>query len=148
MRRMDQSKVVMILFGIAFLSALGAYILSPAGEAVAKQLGYQGQFASYIANQTAGAGGCGMKDANGGACNMSANGGSCGMQGNGSASGSSAPADLDKKALEEYRAETGNTDVQAKVEDRGCHVQIDLYDSNGQIVRSYGYQGGPLYVIN
>ncbi len=71
--------------------------------------------------------------------------GCCG--GNTSAAGNVSLADLEKQALENYQAETGKSDVKAKSADFGCHIQIDITDAEGKVVRSYGYQGGPLYVI-
>ncbi|MFA5881492.1 MAG: stalk domain-containing protein [Eubacteriales bacterium] len=56
-------------------------------------------------------------------------------------------AELEKQALAQYKQEKGETTVRAKAEEYGCHVQIDIIDSAGNVVRSYGYRGGPLYII-
>lgn len=49
---------------------------------------------------------------------------------------------LAAKALELYKKETGKTDGKAQVSDRGCHIQIDIVDAKGNILKSYGYKGG------
>ena len=72
-------------------------------------------------------------------------GGSCGMTG--SNDGGDAATELEKLALAKYREETGGDGHKAKVTDFGCHLQVDILDAGGKTVRSYGYQGGPLYVI-
>ena len=116
------------------------------------------------AGSTPGGGGCcgggaGQSAAGGSASDGSAAGGSAGGCGSGGAGGCGSGAgntggaagaalpDLEKQALAEYKKETGKTDVKAKAQSYGCHTQIDITDTKGKVIRSYGYKGGPLYVI-
>lgn len=99
------------------------------------------QYAVAGSTGAAGGGGC----CGGGAGASAGGGGGCG--GGGSALGSTSLPDLEKQALAEYTKETGAKDVTAKASDFGCHIQMDISDKAGKIVRSYGYQGGALYVI-
>lgn len=91
-----------------------------------------------------------------GAANVS--GGCCGGSGAGAVSGGGcgtggtsltdiSMSDLEQQALTQYTEETGKSDVQAKAANYGCHIQIDITNAGNEIVRSYGFQGGPLYVI-
>ncbi len=82
-----------------------------------------------------------------GASGLPAGGGCCGGGAGGSALGDVSLSDLEKKASEQYTKETGKSDIRAKANNFGCHIQIDIYDAQGNVVRSYGYRGGPLYVI-
>ncbi|MFZ5639743.1 MAG: hypothetical protein ACOY4Q_03525 [Bacillota bacterium] len=50
-------------------------------------------------------------------------------------------------ALARFQSEAGHLPVTARVTDYSCHIQIDIYDSAGKIIRRYGYQGGTLYEI-
>lgn len=50
-------------------------------------------------------------------------------------------------ALAKFQTEVGHLPVTAKVTDYSCHVQIDIYDSAGKLIRRYGYQDGTLYEI-
>lgn len=79
----------------------------------------------------------------GGCCGGGAGGGGAG----GGSIGSASLSDLEKQALAEYTKETGAKDVKAKATNFGCHIQIDITDKKGSVIRSYGFQGGPLYVI-
>jgi DNA-directed RNA polymerase subunit RPC12/RpoP len=76
-------------------------------------------------------------------------GGGCGGRGGGGC-GTKQAGPLDPKlkseasaaALDAYRKiNPGEKDVAAQVTDYGCHVQVDI-EKNGQVVRSYSYQGG------
>lgn len=162
-----RSRIIIVGLSVTVVLTIGAVMYTSAQEAQSAQnsygdnsyYGYQyadqygaqdGQYGAQYAVQTNGAvagstasgsGGCGGGAATGGGC--------CGGGGGtaGSSSTSVSPAELEKQALEQYKAETGKTDVTVKVESRGCHTQIDIYDKSGKIVRSYGYKGGPLYVI-
>lgn len=72
-----------------------------------------------------------------------AGGGGGGCCGGGGGGGPTLPAEeLQVQSLELYKQETGKSDVDAQVSDRGCHTQIDIVDSSGAIVKSYGYKGG------
>ncbi len=92
----------------------------------------------------------------GGSCCVTpgSGGGSCGMAGaaigdapdNGS--GAALNDELKELALAKYKEETGKDASGAKVTNFGCHLQVDILDDTGATVRSYGYQGGPLYVIS
>ena len=103
-----------------------------------------GSNADAAAGASSGCGGGGSASGGSGGC---CGGGGAGGAGGSSSAASASPAELEKQALEQYKKETGTSDVTAKAENRGCHTQIDIYDKAGNIVRSYGYQGGPLYVI-
>jgi hypothetical protein len=85
--------------------------------------------------------------AGGGCCGGRSVAGASGASGAGAALGSTSLADLEKQGLAEYKKENGTADVKAKATDFGCHIQIDISDKTGKVVRSYGFQGGPLYVI-
>ncbi|MFA5881441.1 MAG: hypothetical protein WC834_04525 [Eubacteriales bacterium] len=82
-----------------------------------------------------------------GGCGSGGSGGCGSGAGNTGGAADAALPDLEKQALEKYKKETGKTDVKAKAQSYGCHTQIDITDSKGKVIRSYGYQGGPLYVI-
>jgi DNA-directed RNA polymerase subunit RPC12/RpoP len=78
-----------------------------------------------------------------------AGGGGCGGRGGGGC-GTKQAGPLDPKlkseasaaALDAYRKiNPTEKDVAAQVTDYGCHVQVDI-EKNGQVVRSYSYQGG------
>ncbi len=103
--------------------------------------GYRSQDRETTGGITAGQGCCDQTAGGGSASGL----GSCTV-GN-SAGGSGLLADLEKQALAQFRQETGKSNVKAKAVDYGCHIQIDIYDAENKVVRSYGYQGGPLYVI-
>lgn len=165
-----RSRIIIVGLSVAVVLTIGTVMYTSAQEADSAQYsysdssyyGYQytgqygaqnGQYGAQYAAQTNGTdagaavdgGGCG-----GGSTSGAGGGGCCGGDGGtaGSSGASVSPADLEKQALEQYKAETGKTDVTVKVENRGCHTQIDIYDKSGKIVRSYGYQGGPLYIIS
>lgn len=156
-RKKDRRK--MFVFGLVTAAMLSigtiVYVANEAGSAP-----FPGSYGSYGDTGGYGSGGYGsyagyqyaIQDiggaAGGGCCGGggAVGGGGCGS---GSAAASNAPlADLEKQALEQYKEETGRTDVTAKAGDFGCHTQIDILDADGKVVRSYGFQGGPLYVIN
>lgn len=127
---------LMLSIGVGFYVADAKVNPADAGITYGVPAGYNASNAIFGGG---GGGGCGMSGGGiaGGGCNM--NGGAL--------SGVSLP-DLEKQALDEYTTETGATDVTAKAGDFGCHIQIDISDKAGKIIRSYGFQGGPLYVIN
>lgn len=101
------------------------------------------QYENYNYNQTAAPLGAGSGGGGGCCGGGSAGAGAGGGCGSGSASGPQLSAEeLQIQALELYKQDTGKIDVKAVVSDRGCHTQIDLVDSSGAIVKSYGYQGG------
>ncbi|ADG83035.1 hypothetical protein [Thermincola potens] len=88
---------------------------------------------------------------NGGACSLSDSGSGCCQQMGGSTAANNLLA-LEKQAMEKYRKDSAQnaaavSGIKAKATDYGCHIQIDIIDSQGQIIASYGYQGGPLYRI-
>jgi len=57
-------------------------------------------------------------------------------------------SELERQALESYQQENGTDPaVVAKVQDYGCHIQVDIYNEENKIVKSYGYRGDSLYVI-
>ena len=148
-----RSRIILIGLSVTVVSTIGVAMYASAQEA--GQYGAQnGQYSAQYAVQTNGTGATAGDAAGGGGCGggstAGGGGGGCCGGGGGSAGSSSAsvsPADLEKQALKQYKTETGKTDVTVKVENRGCHTQIDIYDKSGKIVRSYGYQGGSLYVI-
>lgn len=117
------------------------YAVAGGGSADAAAGGGGGCGGGGAAGGGDGCGGGGAAGGGGGGC------GSGGGAGGSSSAASASPAELEKQGLEKFKAETGKSDVTVKVENRGCHTQIDIYDKAGNIVRSYGYQGGPLYVI-
>lgn len=159
-----RSGLVFAGLGISVILSIGGVMYFSNGEANSSQYSYDsagqytqssGQYNAQYAvagggNTDAAAGGSSGCGGGGGAAS-GGGGGCCGGGGAGAAGSSStasaSPAELEKQALEKYKTETGKTDVTVKVENRGCHTQIDIYDKAGNIVRSYGYQGGPLYVI-
>ncbi len=108
--------------------------------------GGNGAFGSYAGYSYSG-GPAGSFAGGGGCCGGGAAGGTGGCGMGGTAVDGSLLADLEKQALAEYTEETGSSGVKAKGVDYGCHIQVDIYDAGNKIVRSYGYQGGPLYVI-
>lgn len=132
---------LMLSIGVGFYMADAKVNPADAGSTYGVPAGYNASNAIF--------GGSGFGGGGGGGCGMSGGGiagGGCNMNG-GALSGVSLP-DLEKQALDEYTTETGATDVTAKAGDFGCHIQIDISDKAGKIIRSYGFQGGPLYVIN
>lgn len=159
LRKKDRKKVYVFGFVMAALIAVGTvmYVDKEAGSAPSGDAygyygsGSTGSYADYqYAVQNNGA--TGGSAGGGGCCGGGGAGGGAGA-GGGCGSGSSAGAtvslaDLEKQGLAQYKEETGKTDVTAKAGDFGCHKQIDILDAGGKIVRSYGFQGGPLYVIN
>lgn len=88
----------------------------------------------------------------GGCCAWPAAGGFCGVRGTpggpGAAGPSAVPGDLERSALDQYRADTGDTGpVTVQITNFGCHLQADIY-RDGKVVRSYawGYGGWlPIY---
>lgn len=92
----------------------------------------------------------------GGSCCVTpgSGGGGCGMTGGAignaseNGSGDALNDELRGLALAKYKEETGKDGSEAKVTNFGCHLQVDILDESGAAVRSYGYQGGPLYVIS
>ena len=92
----------------------------------------------------------------GGSCCVTpgSGGGGCGMAGGAvgdasdSGSGEALNDELKGLAMDKYKEETGKDGAEAKVTNFGCHLQVDILDESGATVRSYGYQGGPLYVIS
>jgi hypothetical protein len=167
-----RSRMIIVGLGVTVVLTIGTVMYTSAQEADSIQYsnsgnssyGYQytgqygGQSSQYgaqyavqnngsNAGAAAGGGGCGGGSTAGGGGGGCCGGGTAGAAGS-SSTASASPAELEKQALEKYKAETGKTDVTVKVESRGCHTQIDIYDKAGNIVRSYGYQGGPLYVIS
>lgn len=172
LRKKDRTKNIVfgLVAGIAVALGAGFYI----SNAVANdsywdnyaQGGYNAQYAGTSAagggcggGGGTGGGGCGGGSATGTAAGTTAGAtgisntttagdGCCG--GSGTAATPESLAELEKQGLALYKEEAkdSNADVTAKASDRGCHTQIDIADSQGNIVRSYGYQGSGLYVIN
>lgn len=156
-RKKDRVKMLIAGFAAGLMLTIGVgYYVADAG-ANSDTSGYQtyaeagygtsatGSFGS--SNQYAVAGSTSAVPG-GGCCGGGAAGGGGGGCGSGGASlDSTSLADLEKQALAEYTKETGAKDVTAKASDFGCHIQMDISDKTGKIVRSYGYQGGALYVI-
>jgi len=155
-RKKDRKKMYVFGFVMAALIAVGTvmYVDKEAGSTPSwDTYGYYdsggtGSYADYqytVQNSGAIGGAAGGGCCGGGGAGAAAGGG-CGS---GSSAGSTVSlADLEKQGLEKYKEETGKTDVTAKAADFGCHKQIDISDGSGKIVRSYGFQGGPLYAIN
>ncbi|MHB9095763.1 MAG: hypothetical protein ACYC21_13945 [Eubacteriales bacterium] len=158
LRRKDRRNMFILGLLSALMVAVGTvmYISKEADSALSPYIGgpgsngQPGSYTSYVvggsgANGSAAsipAGGSGV--GGGGGCG-GGGGGGCGK--GGSLAGNVSLADLEKKAAVKYKEETGDSNGTAKATDYGCHIQIDIKDSKGNVVRSYGYQGGPLYVI-
>lgn len=134
-----------ILFGVsAGAVMLGFKIWSDMKANALNNYYYSAQFQSYSAQPLAypqpGAGGC---------CAAGGPGaGGCGGGGTGGCGGGGtalAAADLQKiqeDGLKFYREQTGdNSQVEAKVQDFGCHIQVDIY-KNGSRIKSYAWRGG------
>lgn len=85
-------------------------------------------------------------EAAGGCCDSGSSSGGCSIESGQALSGGGFKP-LENQALSLYVKETGDSSVKALARDFGCHIQIDILDASGKVIRSYGYQGGPLYVI-
>ncbi|MDW7650906.1 MAG: hypothetical protein SCK29_04480 [Bacillota bacterium] len=75
----------------------------------------------------------------------SAGGGSCCGSGGGGATLSD--TELRQIGLEYYVANYNDTDVEAIVEDFGCHQEIHIY-KDGELVKRIGYGNGQVYEID
>ncbi|PKM80606.1 MAG: hypothetical protein CVU89_12780 [Firmicutes bacterium HGW-Firmicutes-14] len=146
---MDNLNRKIMLTGLLTLLVIGAGIMIYISEGKAELAGYGipagfnnavGQAVGYFPD---GGGCCGGSGAIAGEGSGTASAGGCGMAGAGDISSD----DLEAQALEKYKEEKGEAEVRAEVSDFGCHIQIDIIDKGGEVLRSYGYQGGPLYVI-
>ena len=149
LRKKGRGKTLILgaLAALMIALGIGLYVFGQPNPALSQNASIQGtQPSAASVTGGPGAGGCG-----GGGAGASGGAGGCcgggGAGGSGDALASASPADLEKQALAEYKQEKGATDVKAKATSYGCHIQIDISDTSGNVVRSYGYQGGPLYVI-
>lgn len=146
-RKKDRIKMMVLGFAAGLMVAVGAgiYISDAKADSTIDYANYssgytsgvEGSYADYNSGATDSAGALG---AGGGGC--------CGGGAGGAATDSASLADLEKQALDEYKKENNaEPDVTAKANNYGCHIQIDISDKSGKIIRSYGYQGSSLYVI-
>ncbi|WP_028308479.1 hypothetical protein [Desulfitibacter alkalitolerans] len=77
---------------------------------------------------------------------------SCGMNPGGGCGSGTSFAQKDLTAIEAeaetyYKDRYGDTEIEVKVTDYGCHIQADIF-KEGQLVISYGYAGnGEFYEI-
>ena len=152
LRKRDRVKMLIAGFAVGLMLTIGVgYYVSEANANL--DTGFTSSSSGYTASasgstattaQYSSTGGSGAVGAGGAGGGCGGGGGGCG--GGGSLSSASLP-DLEKQGLAEYTKETGAKDVTAKASNRGCHIQIDISDKAGTIIRSYGFQGGPLYVI-
>lgn len=71
----------------------------------------------------------------------SAGGGGGGCCGGGAGGASLSTEQLSQQGLEFYVAKYNDTDVEAQVQDFGCHQEIHIY-KNGQLVARISYRGG------
>ncbi len=141
-RKKDRRKMLVIGFLAGVMLAFGVAMYIADANADSDLYNYQysqsGSFssansASYADYNSQSGGGVG--------------GGCCGT--GGSSQGDASLSDLEKQALELYKQEKGSAaEVSAKAASYGCHIQIDISDKSGKIVRSYGYQGDEIYVIS
>lgn len=140
MRKKERRKMIAVGFAAGLLVALGAgFYISDARAGSSDSVNYS-QLGNYQSvGYTSGSSGATLGGAGGGCCG--------GGAGSGSSISNISLSDLEKQALAQYKKEKGASDVKAKATNYGCHIQIDISDAEGNIVRSYGYQGGSLYVI-
>lgn len=145
LRKKDRVKMLIAGFAAGLMLTIGVgYYVADAGA----NAGYQSNSGTTYTATAAGSYAGSSTSGAAGAAGIAGGGGCCGGGGaGGGALGSASLPDLEKQALAEYKKETGATDVQAKATNFGCHIQIDISDKTGKVIRSYGYQGGPLYVI-
>lgn len=151
----DAEKRWRIFYWIIFLVSTGAILL---GVKIWYNLKdnainnfYPAQFQSYnygyqqLAYPAAGGGGC-----CGGSGSAVVSGGGCGSGGCGGGGTQLGAADLEKikqQALSFYRQQTGdNSQVDARVQDFGCHIQVDIF-KNGAKIKSYAWRGGQVSEI-
>jgi hypothetical protein len=80
---------------------------------------------------------------NSGGFGAAGGGGGCGGCGGGAAVSSE---DLRQVGLEYYVANYNDTEVEAKVEDFGCHQEVHIY-KDGQLIKKLGYGNGQAYEI-
>lgn len=144
-RKKDRARMLItaLAAGLMLTIGVGYYVADARANSANAGITYGSQ-TGYVASDAI-AGGSGAGGCCGGGSGSAGGGGGCG--GGGSALGDASLPDLEKQALAEYTKETGAKDVTAKASDFGCHIQMDISDKTGKIVRSYGYQGGSLYVI-
>lgn len=139
-RKKDRRKMLVVGFLAGVMLAFGAAMYMSDANADSNPYSNQysqsgdysssGSYAGYSSQGTGGAGG-----------------GCCGT--GGSSLGDVSLSDLEKQALDQYKQEKGSSaDVTAKAASFGCHIQIDISDKTGKIVRSYGYRGDQIYVIS
>jgi len=137
--------------GVLTVGLLFGTILYARQQADAEMSQYFGAYynTAYTAadGSTGGGGGCG--GGAGGSAGGCGGGGAGGCGGGGSIlkPGGVTMADLEKQGKALYAKETGKNDVVAKAKDYGCHIQVDIYDTTNKILKSYGYKGESLYVI-
>lgn len=143
-RKKDRIKMIVLGFAAGLMVAVGAGIYISDANADSTT-----DYGSYPSGYTSGVSGTYTDYTSGATGSSGAPGGGC--CGGGAGGGSIAEAsltDLEKQALAEYKKEKGaETDVKAKATNFGCHIQIDISDKSGKVIRSYGYQGSSLYVI-
>ncbi len=151
------------LLTVGILSGTVMYARQQANAEMSKYFGayYNAEYTATNGNTAGGAAGgaagSGCGGSAGGGASGSAGGcgsGSAGGCGGGGGSGGSilqqagvTLADLEKQGLAAFVKETGNKNVVVKAKDYGCHIQVDIYDANNQMLRSYGFKGEALYVI-
>ncbi|HWI54953.1 MAG TPA: hypothetical protein VNT57_04635 [Desulfobacteria bacterium] len=144
-RKKDRRKMLFVGFVAGVMLAFGAAMYmadanansdsydSSYSQSENSSLGGSASYAGYSGQSAGGAGGAG--------------GGCCGS--GGSSLGNVSLSDLEKQALDKYKQEKGSaSEVTAKAKSYGCHIQIDMSDKTGKIVRSYGYRGDQIYVIS
>ncbi|MBS4031094.1 MAG: hypothetical protein KGZ63_06720 [Clostridiales bacterium] len=80
----------------------------------------------------------------GGGFGAAGGGGGCGGCSGGGAAVST--EELRQVGLEYYVANYNDTEVEAKVEDFGCHQEVHIY-KDGQLIKKIGYGNGQVYEI-
>lgn len=154
-RKRDRLKMLAagIAAGVMLVVGLGLYMVESSSDSAFAgyrnaiyQTGTPVGYSTRAAGSTAPASGQYGGAVGGFGANCCGTSGPIAGAGGSSLSGISLP-DLEKQGLAKYKEETGATAVTAKATNFGCHIQVDIKDKTGKVVRSYGYQGGPLYLI-
>lgn len=152
-RKKDRIKLVALGIVVGLMVATGAGIYISELNANSAYAGPYSNNQSNLTNGNVSGAASGSYAATSGQLGAGGSGGGCGAGSGGGcgsaggAIGSASLSDLEKQGLDQYKQEQGAADVTAKATNFGCHIQIDISDKTGTVVRSYGFQGGPLYVI-
>lgn len=138
---------VVLTLAFVILSALLIYnIVGAKTDYVPAAPGNGSNGQGYIAGNGNGSGGdgcCGTGSGSSGAPSggITGGGGCC-------SNGKSITKDQAKKqAIDFYAKKYGDKDVTAKVEDYGCHLQVNLYKGD-KLVKAISFRGGKLAELN